>query len=185
MSPIEFYDALENISLADFGRLFSEVQRSAFRLELLQQFIVEDEVDPFNKFKQGQKSPPPGFNKPWTDLISSYARKGISFTRVRYVTRPLTLYTQFEFAWAYLVNMDAGEQIKVVAGDGLPQFESPVPILKDFWMFDEKRLILMEYDVVGRFLGAKSVPAHLMTPYFKLVNEAKQVSQQLDLKDYV
>jgi hypothetical protein len=33
--------------------------------------------------------------------------------------------------------------------------KTSVPILKDFWLLDDERCFLMEYDFLGRFLGRR------------------------------
>lgn len=75
----------------------------------------------------------------WCSLVSATVARGVSWTRVRVVTEPWTLYTQWEIEQHYPHNRDAGEDIRFIRTPG------PWP-LDDFWLVDDERAWLLFYD---------------------------------------
>jgi hypothetical protein len=176
MNIFEFYESLQGVTLNDFGERFGRIEKYAFRLELLQQFIVDDEVEPLARYLNGELRPPVDYNQGWRDLIKNYSSKGIEFRRVRYLKNPISDYTKFEIAWAYTVNIEAGENIRAIQGEAFPRFETEVPILKDYWVFDDVDVYIMEYDLLGKFLGVKLVLSENISPYLNLMKEVEEKS---------
>ena len=66
--------------------------------------------------------------------------------RVRLVSTPLTEYQRFQFRWGYEENTAAGEEISIL--DQRPDGLWAV----DFWLFDDRLAVVLEYDDEGRFL---------------------------------
>ncbi len=58
-----------NISPDDFGKLFAEFGREAFRLETLSVYTIPDERETFAAFKAGETQPDKHKNAPWTETI--------------------------------------------------------------------------------------------------------------------
>ena len=48
--------------------------------------------------------------------------------------------------------------VSVSVFDTLPLFNTEVPILKDFWIFDDQSGFVIEYNILGRFLGVNRIP---------------------------
>jgi hypothetical protein len=69
-------------------------------------------------------------------------RAGKTVRRVRVVRRPLTDYIQYEFAWGFVYNVEAGEDIRV-----LDLTDQPGPQLPDhdFWLFDDTTVVKLLY----------------------------------------
>lgn len=148
----------------DWARYFRDFQRSAFRLELLPQYIVAPENESLAAFLAGAPLPV-GHNDAWHATIRANAAAGKAMSRVHVLTSPLSHYLRYEFAWGYEGNAAAGEDIGVIdlardphAADGLPGF--------DFWLFDERDVIAMLYQgdgtQIGRWLLEDADPAQFI-----------------------
>lgn len=86
-------------------------------------------------------------------MIREATREGRSFARVRAVSLPLSDYNR----WSHVVaqhNNEAGEDIRYLTRDlakatGLPDH--------DYWLFDSRKLAIMQFDGDNRFLGSEIV----------------------------
>jgi hypothetical protein len=89
----------------------------------------------------------------WLSMIREATREGRSFARVRAVSLPLSDYNR----WSHVVarhNNEAGEDIRYLTRDlakatGLPDH--------DYWLFDSRKLAIMQFDDDNRFLGSEIV----------------------------
>ncbi len=178
MNSIEIFGKCSPFPRQEFVEAFESFSHEAFRLELLQQFNVAREQESFDDFKKGRPVPK-NYNGEWCKTIQKAAERGASFKRVRLITEPLTEYTKFEISWGYKVNTEAGEDIRYISGDILSSFETSVPILKDFWLFDEKLCLLMEYDLLGTYLGVTKLPDEHLGQYIALKREALNKSKPI------
>ena len=179
LTPIDLYHQLEPISLEQFGSLFSSMKSSTFRLEMLDLYTVEGEQAAFHEFLSGKKFPPEDFNESWTKLISESVTKGIEFKRVRLLNEPISDYVKFEISWCYKINIAAGDSVSAIFSKITPDFDTKVPILKDYWIFDDEDCYLMEYDLLGQFLGVNKVPHQAVDDYVKLKYEAIEKSKDI------
>lgn len=77
------------------------------------------------------------------------------------ITRPLSDYLRFEFA-AYHYNVRAGEEVHI-----LDLADKPNPGLpnQDFWMFDESKVVRMDYAEDGTQLGRELLEGVDPAPY--------------------
>lgn len=123
---------------------FDSMEREAFRLETLPAYRVPQEAELFRRFLEGEPLSTAD-TKPWTDRLKRLATEGKAVSRVHVIRRPLTDYLRFEFEH-YRHNVDAGEEIRI-----LDLTERPDPGLpkQDFWLFDESRVVLMNYAANG------------------------------------
>jgi hypothetical protein len=135
-----------------FGRLFTDVRRSWFRLETLQRYDVPYEHDELARFLRGEPvTTAPG---PWQAMIRDHVAAGRELARVHVIEEPLTDYVRYELH-AYSPNVDAGEDVRLIPirrgawPPGLPRH--------DYWLFDDARLWFMEYDPDGAFEAARLV----------------------------
>lgn len=77
-------------------------------------------------------------------------RAGKTMRRVRAVTRPLTDYTRWEFAWGFAYNVRAGEDIRILDVTGRPGLTLPD---HDFWLFDDRHVVKLLYRPDGTQIG--------------------------------
>ncbi len=146
------------LSGEDFGRLFETFERTAFRLETLAVYSVEEEREEFERFLAGGDMGPDWDDNPW---VRSMTDKGKDVSRVHVLTSPLTDYLRYELA-AYPGNITAGETIGII--DKADQAVAGLPD-HDFWLFDDQDVYRMHYTPEGAFIGADLLPAHCLAEY--------------------
>jgi hypothetical protein len=132
--------------------LFKNFQKSAFRLETLDQYVVTDEWPQFQAYLLGDESKN-SRNKEWTDYIRSQTEQGKSIERIHIIPRELTDYLKFEIDWAYRYSQEAGEKISFVYREALPM---PLKSLElpDFWLFDDSACLIQRYNDIGSWQGS-------------------------------
>ncbi|MFD7718513.1 DUF6879 family protein [Streptomyces sp. NPDC059814] len=146
------------LSGEQFGLLFETFGQTAFRLETLAIYDIEEEREEFERFLAGGDMGPDWDDNPW---VRSMTDKGKQVSRVHVLRSPLTAYLRYELA-AYPGNITAGETIGVIdhaEGDvtGLPDH--------DFWLFDDQDVYRMHYTPGGAFIGAELLPHEKRAEY--------------------
>lgn len=131
------------------GALTRGVRRSLFRLELLQEYRVEAELDRFHAFREGRPMPPRK-STAWLDHIRDSLSAGQRWQRVHVVSRPLSTYLWFELA-GYQESAALGYETHIAEWTGNPQMQE---LVQDFYLLDDDVAILMRYDADGRYLGS-------------------------------
>jgi hypothetical protein len=131
---------------AEYWRLFDGFRHTAFRLETLQTY--EDEPEPLRCFLAGEPRPPMPGKERWVARISAARASGKAMSRAHLVREPLTDYMLYELQWSYPPNVEAGEDVWIVPEPArLPA--------RDFWLFDSRDLLWLNYDADGRMTGAE------------------------------
>lgn len=146
------------LSGEEFGRLFDTFERTAFRLETLAVYDVEEEREEFERFMAGGDMGPDWHDNPW---VRSMTDKGKRVSRVHVLRSPLTDYLRYELA-AYPGNIEAGESIGII--DLAEQTVSGLPD-HDFWLMDDRDVHRMHYTPEGKFTGAELLPPDRLTEY--------------------
>ena len=146
----------QRLASEDFESLFRYYQRTAFRLEVQPFYMVEAELEPFAEFRAGSPRVPTEvpYLAAWLDQIQEITAQGRRVERVRITDDPPNDYQRWG-SWVSRWNVEAGETIHeldraVARGAGLP-------LAYDWWLFDEERLAVMEFDGQGRPLGGEIV----------------------------
>jgi hypothetical protein len=134
------------VSTPDLGKLFESFRVSAFRLETLPEYRVPQDVESLKAFRAGESRPQGRDDRPWLTTVRRAIARGAQMRRVRLVETPLTEYQRFQFAWGYQENTAAGEEVSIL--DQRPDGLWAV----DFWLFDDRLAVILEYDDEGRFL---------------------------------
>jgi len=178
MNSMELFYEGKPLPLEEFGGMFSSC-RSAFRLELLPLYTVDDEQEYIQLFEKDKTKCPKEFNQGWQNILDSAKGRLAEFVRVRKIPAAgLSSYMQFEFTWGYSNNVLHGEKIYTIQEEVLFQCVHNLPVLIDFWLFDDNKCCLMQYDLLGRFMGVIAAPQQA-THYF--VNAKKSLLQQSSL----
>ena len=134
-----------------FGHLFNSFEESAFRLETLDAYSIPQETPEFDRYLRGEQLPTDP-NSEWVKLVADRVRLGKIMQRVRVISTPLTPYLRYEIDWGYLYSSIVGEDIRLIERSRLkPDMQAP----NDYWLFDRRILIAMQYDSVGHFLFAR------------------------------
>ncbi|WP_159844977.1 DUF6879 family protein [Nocardia sp. CY41] len=113
--------------------LFRQAKRSAFHLEVRDTYAVPSESEPLRRFLAGEpRLNDDEFWDSWGSLVRETTDRGVTVSRVRVVTVPLTDYQRWLLSETG-DNVAAGEDIRYLprhrAGD-VPQ--------DDFWLFDDE-----------------------------------------------
>lgn len=127
---------MEAITFQEFQDIFRTSGR-AFHLELRDDYQVEGEEVPFEKWLKGE-SDDFGWRIEWLSFIKKVTASGVVVQRVRVVTEPHTDYIRWELALDPQ-NIGAGEDIRY-----LPRHRTEGIVLpaEDCWLFDDDRLVL-------------------------------------------
>lgn len=142
------------MTATDFNYLFDRFEHEAFRLETLPVYTVAEEQETLAAFLAGTVRPLteiPFFSE-WHDSIRTVVAKGGEVKRVRILDEPPTDYQRLEM-WAGQFQTAAGEILLYL--NRSRAIEIGLPLDRDWWLFDERHLALMEFDPDGRPLGGE------------------------------
>jgi hypothetical protein len=132
--------------MEQFGRYFRTFQSSATRIETLDTYRVEDEKENLARYLAGGPLPPDR-NEEWAENIRKCVAAGKYMGRVHIIPRVLTPYLQFEIDWYYAVNGAAGEDIRFIFREDVPDI-----VYTDTWLFDDETVLDLSYDTEGHLL---------------------------------
>jgi hypothetical protein len=137
-------------TIEEFRLLFRSFQKSAFRLQLLPAYRVMAEQEEFARYLDGEPLPErPGV--PWLETMTGQVRKGRTWTNVHLLPKTLTPYLRYLTDWWYVYQARAGAEIRFLPSQYTNEMQSLAP--QDFWLFDDRLLILLQYGEHGEFLG--------------------------------
>jgi len=145
-----------DLSGEEFMAMFHSFKESAFRLETLSQYLVDQFDKDYEDFLRGE---PLASNKndDWCNLIASSVAEGKSFSRVHILPQELSSYLRFEIEWGYVYNVAAGSDIRLLEWQNVTD-EIRSIATKDFWLFDNTTVVLMDYSArEGRYEGARVI----------------------------
>jgi hypothetical protein len=133
-----------------FNQLFRDFKRSAFHLEMQDEYTVTEEIEPFRKWRLGEPDDYEWIQE-WHELIKAATASGKTVSRARVVTEPVTEYIRFEHAMARF-NVAAGEQLywvprHLTAGIQFPDH--------DYWLLDEETVAFNVFAPDGSSFKAK------------------------------
>lgn len=134
------------LNMDQFGRLFTEFRSSATRIETLAVYTVPEEREQFELYLSGAPLPPDR-NEEWARNIRECAAAGKYMGRVHIIDHVLTPYLQFEIDWYYAINGAAGEDIRFIFREDVPDV-----VHTDTWLFDDETVVDLSYDDEGRLL---------------------------------
>lgn len=153
-------------------KYFENFNEYAFRLELLQKYSVESELKSFSDFFDNGKIDP-NKNLRWHKIISGAKQRGAIINRVHVIRLPLSDYLKYELE-EYKFNIIAGENIFLLNKN---DFESDINF--DFWLFDDKIVLKMNYNQNGEFLSFEKITKDI-SKYIKLKNKLLAVSKKFE-----
>ncbi len=144
---------------------FSSFQRSAFRLERLDRYLVEGEQeDSFRHWLRTGALPEPGpEGQAWLGQVRAWTADGRTLQRVHVVTPPLTDYLRWELAVYEQQTGPAGEDIRVCDTSRAPWIVAALG--PEFWLFDDQDVAECRYGPDGAWLGA--VRGELPVSYYR------------------
>lgn len=157
---------------------FDAFQHDAFRLETLPAYGVPEEDAEFREWRRTGRLDVP-LDDPWFVRVRRFKATGRSVRRVRVLTRPLTEYQRFQFAF-YPLSSAAGEDIRIL---DVTDMENPVPGVQDFWLFDDSRVVLMHYQEDGTQAGREFLEKMDPAPFVEYKRRA--LAWSVPLSEYM
>jgi hypothetical protein len=133
-----------------FGNMFNDIKRSAFRLQLLDAYSVEFEREDYNAFMSGQPLPDRDGNA-WLKTIAANVAAGHQWINIHVLPERLTNYLRYIIDWWYVYHAKAGAEIRFVRGGAGEEIRSMAE--REFWLFDDEKVVWMDYNAERRFLG--------------------------------
>jgi hypothetical protein len=150
---------------------FDSFDREAFRLETLPVYDMADEQEEFAGFLATGKLDIPDDDS-WLVRLRHFRETGRWIGRVHLLSRPLTDYLQYQFAF-YPYSVAAGEDVHILDVTDQPNPDLPA---QDFWLFDESQVVRMDYDAQGRQLGRELLEGVDPTPYVEWKRQALELA---------
>jgi Family of unknown function (DUF6879) len=114
------------------AELFQTFRESAFRLEALQDYVLDEDEPRRQAFHEGRPLPPRPGKTESMRMVREAVAAGKRVHRIHVVDLPLSHYLQYELA-VYPENVAAGEDVGIAvrsAHPGLKELDA------DFWLFD-------------------------------------------------
>ncbi|UAK34418.1 hypothetical protein K8O92_11525 [Nocardia asteroides] len=146
--------------------LFESARRSAFHLEVRDSYAEPEESAPLRRFLAGEPEPPDGYDKnDWIELIEALSDRGVTMSRIRVVTEPLSGYQRWLLSVAGS-SVNAGEDIRYV-----PRHLAGETPLDDWWLFDDELVAFNLVDAAGKPAGAAVTNDPGVAAYCRVVRQ--------------
>ncbi|WP_155123665.1 MULTISPECIES: DUF6879 family protein [unclassified Actinoplanes] len=143
----------------EFWRAFETFKRSAWRWEQQPAYHLGYEQAQFDQFLAGHPESPLENEElgSWMKQVAAHVNHGRTIGRVRIVETPPTDYQRW-MRWMDKFNRGAGETIQYLTRHGA-QKAGIIPGIgaEDWWLFDDRRLLLMRHDDKGRRVRVEAV----------------------------
>lgn len=144
----------------EFNHQLRDYSRTAFRLEMQPAYWVAGERAPFAQWLAGDRTPLPelrGLSGGWYEQVRRQVVEGKRMERVRIHDDPPNDYQRW-LRWGGQWNIAAGERIDYLTRDeavkiGLLPDAGP----RDWWLFDDSRLMILTHDGQGRRIHTELV----------------------------
>ncbi len=136
--------------------LLNSYGKEAFRLETLPSYTVESEVESLQHFLKTGEILPVADTETYIQTQALKIQGGKRHIRGRVVPSPITDYFRFETQVGYIPQAQNNFELYFLdQEDVVKQIEENDLSNRDFWLFDEKEVIFMQYDSAGKFLGGE------------------------------
>lgn len=147
---------MTNVSI--MKKAWSKAKKNIFRLEILPEYKVPEDLVLFEKWKNNDFNVKPK-NDDWLNYISTTKKIGLKIQRVRITPLPIPEYIQYEIDyWKY--SSQVGEEIYFLEEDIFKRIQKKSNFnIEDYWIFDDKVLVIFHYEkgdlIEERFIDNK------------------------------
>jgi hypothetical protein len=165
----------ELLDADELGELLDGFTLDLFRMEALPEYAVESDGNDFQRWLDGAAEPTWTNLNGWLEILRAERAAGKISRRVRIFSARLTDYERYASEFGYLHTARAGEDIRV-----LRRGEHDIPaglIEQDFWVLDDRQVVAMHYDTVGRFEGAQILGRHELAQYLRTQQAAWEAGE--------
>ncbi|MEK7152877.1 MAG: DUF6879 family protein [Patescibacteria group bacterium] len=132
---------------------WSEMKVEWFKIEVLQDYTVEDNSPSLRAWLSGDKQTSitllAADTRGWVEKLRQKHNQNVLMHRIRVIEKPYTPYTQWELECYKHNNIPSGEQVLVVEKREVKDLDLPSG---DLMMFDNKRIAICAYDDIGRMI---------------------------------
>jgi len=143
------------MAMNNFIKNWKSAKTGIFRLEARTEYLVPEEKELFKKWQQDNLDL--GGNKEsqhWMESLKKAAEKGITVQHLRVIPKTLPEYIKFEIGMWQKYSTKNGEQFFFLAEDEYQNIIKTARFnAKDFWLFDDTNLLIMNYTKTGQFSG--------------------------------
>lgn len=154
---------MRRLTQDEFIGMFDTFEHSAFRLETLPQYLVDSETERLRRYKAGEPFHLEDSTREWLEFMRREIDGGKRWHKVHVLASPLSEYLRFECEWGYATSTQYGQEVGIL---DTTEIEKPAEVLDhDFWIFDDKRVVLLRYDEEGHFLHADEAPTEDLPKY--------------------
>jgi hypothetical protein len=136
----------------EFADLLRSARTSALRLELQRAYLEPAEQETVARFRAGDPEPPTEVAalREWFAQVADQFRRGVWFERVRVHEDPPSDYQRWE-RWIGAWNIAAGEKLRYMTrAEARRVGLLPAAGDRDWWLLDDDKLIVMQFDDEGR-----------------------------------
>ena len=165
--PKEAIPTRERIGFEDFGRMFTKLKHSAWRLETRRRYASDEETDTYREFLRAG-SVAWNVDDPWCMNRRAQTALGKRFARVRIVDDPLTEGQRYLLDNARR-NTAVGEEIRTLPRTTAEYLHLPE---EDFWLFDARVVALLRFDDADVMTGVDLITNPVEVVRYCQVREA-------------
>ncbi len=171
------------LKLQLFGKAWKSAKKNIFRLEAIPEYGVPEDLVLFEKWKQGTLELDKA-SKAYLEKLNKTKKRGVKMQRVRIVPLPISEYIKYEIDfWKH--SIQKGEEILFLEEN---EYENLIKNLnfepRDFWMFDDKVLIMFYYDGKGDFLREEVIQNDKIIKQYKDLKE-KLLKKSIPMKQFL
>ena len=140
-----------------FEDAWSRSKVRIFRLESLPVYNVPEDMKIFEEWKKTKKFSANSYEE-WLQKLEKTKERGVVMQRVRVAQLPLSDYLKYEVDFWKNNSIKAGEQISFIEKEKYQKLLEGLDFKQeDFWMFDDKLVIIFHYSENGNLLNEELV----------------------------
>lgn len=144
------------------------VERDVFRLENHRVYNVEGDRELYERFLSGESVAVDDPDSPYLSKLARSRERGILRRRVRTVDFPIHDYLRYEIE-SYKLSNKYGEDVLFAERAIVVDCMQSTVVTNDYWLFDDKIVLLFHYTKDGRWLGEELVETEsAVQPYLLL-----------------
>lgn len=148
------------ISGEERAKLFKNFALGVCRLEMLPEYSVPSEKADLEAFVNGRPLPNPVLGaESWFEGIRASVNAGKYFSKFKIVPKALTPYLRMQLQHLAPASVEYGMDYRIVLAEKAESILAGLKFRQDFWFFDRKAIVLMDYDQTGAYIGARLVDA--------------------------
>jgi hypothetical protein len=156
------------IDLDSFGRLFTQFEHTAWRLETRRRYASDEATDTYAQFKRGESVDWGASDSEWCANRREQTALGKRIERVRIVDDPPTA------GQLYLLdnarrNSAVGERIMNLWRGEADRLRLPS---EDFWLFDARMVALLKFDAADNLVAVELITEPAEVVRYSMVRDA-------------